>query len=176
MVGAAALPAAVRRSTNLILAGAALAVVYGVVDGLTSHSTVFYTYTSTPSGTTVHQANSAASGIIGGVIQCLLWLWMAWKTKEGRSWARVLSSVFFGIYCLGLLLALVAAASHSDAVPTFLVTLVGWGAGPRRSSSSGVPSPVSSSRLPGGEARGRTVRPASAGLVIRSPGPALTSS
>lgn len=124
-----ALPAAVRRSTNLILAGAALAVVYGVVDGLTSHSTVFYTYTSTPSGTTVHQANSAASGIIGGVIQCLLWLWMAWKTKEGRSWARVLSSVFFGIYCLGLLLALVAAASHSDAVPTFLVTLVGWGAG-----------------------------------------------
>jgi hypothetical protein len=122
-------PAAMRRATNLMLTGAALAVVYGVVDGLTSHSTVFYTYTSTSSGTTVHQANSAASGIIGGVIQCLLWLWMAWKTKEGRSWARVLSSVFFGIFCLGLLLAVVAAASHGDAVLAFLVTLAGWGVG-----------------------------------------------
>ena len=49
--GSPALPAppdAMRRATNLIIAGAAVAVVYGVVDGLTSHSTVFYTYTATP--------------------------------------------------------------------------------------------------------------------------------
>jgi uncharacterized membrane protein (UPF0136 family) len=122
-------PGAVRRATNLILAGAALAVVYGVVDGLTSHNSVFFTYTSTPSGTTVHQANSAVSGIIGGVIQGLLWLWMAWKTKEGRSWARVLSTVFFGIFCLAALDSLVHLASDHDSVPAFLVDLAGLAVG-----------------------------------------------
>src|SRR3954463_5415076 len=77
-------PGPVRRAAGLMLAGAALAVVYGVVAGLTSHSTMLYSYTSTPSGATVHQASFLVSGIIGGVIQCLLWLWMAWKTKAGR--------------------------------------------------------------------------------------------
>jgi hypothetical protein len=122
-------PDAVKRATNLILAGAVLAVVYGVVDGLTAHNSTFYSYTSTPSGTTVHQANYLVSGIVGGVIQCLLWLWMAWKTKAGRNWARVLSTVFFGFMCLGLLIAIAAAASHSDALLALLVTLVEWGAG-----------------------------------------------
>jgi hypothetical protein len=122
-------PGPVRRAAGLMLAGAALSVVYGVVAGLTSHSTVFYSYTSTPSGTTVHQANFLVSGIIGGIIQCLLWLWMAWKTKAGRDWARVLSTVFFGFMCLGLLAALAAAVSHGNAVPALLVTLIEWGAG-----------------------------------------------
>jgi len=111
-----------------MLAGAALSVVYGVVDGLTSHNSVFYSYTSTPSGTTVHQANSLASGIISGVIQCLLWLRMAWKTKAGRNWARVLSGVF-GFMCLGLLVAMAAAVSHGNEVLAFLVTLIEWGVG-----------------------------------------------
>lgn len=122
-------PGAVSRAARLMLAGAALAVVYGVVDGLTSHNSAFYTYTSTPSGTTVHQANSLVSGIITGVVQCLLWLWMAWKTKAGRNWARVLSSVFFGFMSLGLLVAMAGTVSHGEAVPAFLVTLIEWGAG-----------------------------------------------
>lgn len=124
-----ALPGAVRRATGLMLAGAALAVVYGVVDGLTSHNSMLYSYTSTPSGTTVHHANSLVSGIVGGVISCLLWLWMAWKTKAGRNWARVLSSIFFGFMCLGLLFAFVAAVAHGNAVFAFLVALIEWGVG-----------------------------------------------
>jgi hypothetical protein len=122
-------PGPVRRAAGLMLAGAALSVVYGVVAGLTSHSAMLYSYTSTPSGTTVHQASFLVSGIIGGVIQCLLWLWMAWKTKAGRDWARVLSTVFFGFMCLGLLAALAAAVAHGSAVPALLVTLIEWGAG-----------------------------------------------
>jgi hypothetical protein len=112
-----------------MLAGAALAVVFGVVDGLTSHNSVFYFSTSTPSGTTVHQANSLVSGIITGVVQCLLWLWMAWKNNAGRNWARVLSSVFFGLISLGLLGAIAGAATHSESVPALLLTLIEWGAG-----------------------------------------------
>jgi hypothetical protein len=26
-----------------------------------------------------------------------LWLWMAWANKGGRSWARIMATVFFGI-------------------------------------------------------------------------------
>jgi hypothetical protein len=34
------------------------------------------------------------SGVIGGVIAAGLWLWMAWKNGQGRSWARVVATVF----------------------------------------------------------------------------------
>jgi hypothetical protein len=122
-------PDAIRQATRLIFAGAALAVVYGVVDGLTAHSSVFYTYSSTQSGTTVHQANYLVSGIVSGIVQCLLWLWMAWKTNSGRNWARVLSSVFFGFMCLGLLSAALNASSHDDAIFALLISLIEWGVG-----------------------------------------------
>jgi hypothetical protein len=122
-------PEAVKRAVVLIFSGAALAIVYGVVNGLTVHNAVFYSYSSTPSGTTVHQANFLATGIVAGIIQCLLWLWMAWKVKAGRGWARVLSTVFFGIFCLGLLVGLIGAVAHAGAIPVFLVALVEWGLG-----------------------------------------------
>jgi hypothetical protein len=51
-------------------AGAGLAVVYGAVYDLTWRIEV--------------------GGILIGVFQGLLWLWMAWKSKAGRNWARVL--------------------------------------------------------------------------------------
>jgi hypothetical protein len=41
-----------------------------------------------------------------GTFQCLVWLWMAWKNKSGRAWARVLSTVFFGLCCFATLLDL----------------------------------------------------------------------
>ena len=34
------------------------------------------------------------SGLVGGVIAVGLWLWMAWKNGQGRSWARVVATVF----------------------------------------------------------------------------------
>ena len=34
------------------------------------------------------------SGMVGGVIAVGLWLWMAWKNGQGRSWARVVATVF----------------------------------------------------------------------------------
>ncbi|MBO0836111.1 MAG: hypothetical protein J2P28_11400 [Actinobacteria bacterium] len=35
-----------------------------------------------------------------GTFQCLVWLWMAWKNKSGRAWARILSTVLFGLCCI----------------------------------------------------------------------------
>jgi hypothetical protein len=37
------------------------------------------------------------SGLIGGVIAVGLWSWMAWKNGQGRSWARIVATVFGGL-------------------------------------------------------------------------------
>ena len=52
-------------------------------------------------------AANSISGIIGAAIGIGLWLWMATANKAGKSYARVLSTVFFGFGCLGLLITLI---------------------------------------------------------------------
>ena len=51
---------------------------------------------------------SVVSAVVGGIIGAGLWLWMAGKNGQGRSWARVVATVLGG---LGLLSALVSFAS-----------------------------------------------------------------
>ncbi len=52
---------------------------------------------------------STASGIPGALLGIGLWIWMAKANQAGKNWARITSTVFFGIECLFLLL-LVAGA------------------------------------------------------------------
>ncbi len=40
-------------------------------------------------------------GVAGSLIVIALWLWMARATSRGRSWARLLSTVLFGLATLG---------------------------------------------------------------------------
>ena len=121
-------PPAMQRTVQLMYAGAALAVITGIVSGLTTQNSMFtFTSGSTTTTTNIHSA-AIAGGIIGGVIDGLLWLWMAWKTGAGRGWARVLSTVFFGFSCLGLIGNLVTLAkSHPYLAFTF--NLITWGVG-----------------------------------------------
>ncbi len=37
-----------------------------------------------------------------------LWLWMAWANKGGRSWGRIMATVFFGVLTAGGLASLIA--------------------------------------------------------------------
>jgi len=59
--------------------------------------------------------SNGSSGAVGALIGLGLWLWMARANKEGKSWARVTSTVFFGIDCLLVLvlLAVILAVLHS---------------------------------------------------------------
>jgi hypothetical protein len=120
-------PPAMQRAVSLTYAGAALGLVAEIVSSLTTHNMSFYAYNSTSGTTHVHSASSIVAGIIGGLIVAGLWLWMAWKTGAGRSWARVLSSVFFGFMCLGLIGGLVGLAGGT--VLAFVFTLAEWGVG-----------------------------------------------
>jgi hypothetical protein len=49
---------------------------------------------------------STAEGIPGSLIGVALWIWMAQANRAGKNWARITSTVFFGIDCLALLLLL----------------------------------------------------------------------
>ena len=86
-------PATVRRATIFIGAGAVLAIAAGVFDAV-----IISDLAATPS----HAHTSPVFGAIGGLVLAALWLWMAWKTRTGRNWARIVSTVFFGLlsaYC-----------------------------------------------------------------------------
>lgn len=126
-------PTAMRRAVFLMYVGAAVEVVNGIVDGLTTHNVTFYTYSSTsPNTAIVHYASSLTAGIIMGIVLACLWLWMAWKTGAGRNWARVLSSVLFGIMCLHLIGGITSFAGSGHAILAFIAfvaVLAEWGVG-----------------------------------------------
>ena len=57
-------------------------------------------YRLTPTPLTITLVILAGLALIG------LWLWMAWATSQGKNWARILSTVLFGLATLELLSAL----------------------------------------------------------------------
>jgi hypothetical protein len=81
-------PQSIQRAVMLMYAGAGLEVL-GLIFDL------------------IIRRGSTASGIPGAIIGVGLWIWMARANQAGKNWARITSTVFFGIDCLGLLLILV---------------------------------------------------------------------
>jgi hypothetical protein len=53
---------------------------------------------------------------------------MAWANGKGRSWARVVSAVFFGINTLDLLISLIAVHAVATLIIGVVIWLVGLGA------------------------------------------------
>lgn len=87
-------PATVRRAVIVIRAGAALAIAAGAFDAMVLRGQAAAPLPAPRA--------SPAFGVIDGLVLAALWLWMGWKAGAGRNWARIVSSVFFGlltIYC-----------------------------------------------------------------------------
>ncbi len=61
--------------------------------------------------------------IVVGIGAVLIWLWIAWKNRAGRNWARVVATVFFALSCLGLPELL--TGGHLSAMPSTLTTANG---------------------------------------------------
>lgn len=111
-------PPVVTYAVWLMCAGAAVSVLNGVVDALMARSLVTKIFTQTlnqlPPGEPRPQVSTdlltrlfTIAIVAGGIIYAGLWLWMAWKNHRGRSWARVLSTVFLCLYGLSALSAVV---------------------------------------------------------------------
>jgi hypothetical protein len=111
-------PPSVLNAVKLMYAGAAVSAVSLIVSLIIPLASVASTKASIkkahPSFTAsqVNQAFNLGIGlaIVFGVLGAGLWLWMARASSQGRNWARILSTVFFGIATLELLPALSAPA------------------------------------------------------------------
>src|SRR5262250_225231 len=117
----AELPASMRNALRLMYTGAGIAVVFGVTVALTTHTRLVHG--GDPSSG-AYKAGYVVGGAIGGLIFGGLWLWMAWANKPGRSWARILSTVFFGFLTLYAAVGLVALPAASE-----IVVILEWAAG-----------------------------------------------
>ena len=67
--------------------------------------------------------------IVLGLVVPALWLWMAWANGHGRNWARIASTVLFGLATLQLTGALKTPVSHAGfgvEVPGLIVPVLTW--------------------------------------------------
>jgi hypothetical protein len=125
-------PASVLTAVKLMYAGAALSVI-NIVIALTQKDAIRKAIVTKNPNLTQSQIDvgvnvGLAGGIIFGLLGVGLWLWMAAANKKGYSWARVVSSVLFGINTLGLLYVMFATGTAIQKVVGVLIWLVGLGA------------------------------------------------
>ena len=95
-------PAPVRAAARFMHGGAISSAAYVIVAlpfaGDVNGSVLGHRLTPTPLTITL--------AILAGLALIALWLWMARATSQGRNWARILSTVLFGLATLELLSAL----------------------------------------------------------------------
>jgi hypothetical protein len=117
----------------LMYVAAVVEIVYAVAEGqwLGSYMSSLFTAIEAAdvSGSGTQVPTSAikdlilVSLVVGGIVAVLVWLWMAWKNRAGRKWARVVVTVFFGLSCLGLPSLL--SGGHLSTMPSTLTTADG---------------------------------------------------
>jgi hypothetical protein len=102
---APAMPQPVFRAVQLMYTGAALTVLTALVSILVAPR-IGVLRIGTMSPIIESRTQFAERETFTGAVDCAAWLWMAWKNKEGRAWARVLSTAFFFLFCVGTALDL----------------------------------------------------------------------
>jgi hypothetical protein len=127
-------PQSVQNAVKLMYAGAALSVLSIIATAVTANNIRPYIekHIKEINGkpVTAQQITSlvhfdVAAGIAVAVIGLALWLWMAWKNGQGRSWARIVSTVLFALYAIFFLLdAVRAGGSSAFALITAVLTLL----------------------------------------------------
>jgi hypothetical protein len=122
-------PPSIRTAVRLMRAGAALSALSLVLTLVTFSSIKSHVRDqllrndSTLSTSDVDAAYHVfvASAIIGYLLAIALWLWMAWKNGQGRSWARVVATAL-GV--LNLLSSLLTIASGNALAISEVLTVV----------------------------------------------------
>jgi hypothetical protein len=125
-------PRSVITAVRLMYVGAAISAL-GTILALVSLSSFTTTLRNADPSLTTAQISSfksiyIGSAVVGGLIGIGLWVWMALANKAGKNWARIVSTVFFGIATLEMLYNLVRAEPAAGKIGTVLVWLVGLGA------------------------------------------------
>jgi len=113
-------------------AGAALSAIE-IIIGLITISSLKNAIRSRYPGYTSSQLHAAevvgvTTVVVIGLIGVGLWLWMAWANGAGKSWARIVASVFFGLNTIDLLTLVARPHATLGLALAILVWLIGLGA------------------------------------------------
>ena len=124
-------PPAVLNAVKLMYVGAAVSTVSLVISLASIGGTKDAIRKARPSltATQVNQLNTfiIALAVVSGVIGVALWLWMARANGQGKNWARILSSVLFGLATLDLFGVFSQPKTALGLVFPLLTWLVGLG-------------------------------------------------
>ena len=83
--------------------------------------------TLTPSQLHAYEVFFVTITLVSGVIGVGLWFWMARMNQAGKSWARIVATVLFGLDTLFLLLGVARAGAAASSVVSILIWLIGLG-------------------------------------------------
>jgi hypothetical protein len=119
-------PTPVLNAVKLMYASAGLCVILVLVNFVTKHSLQKALIRRFPhrSITQIHNVVNEFVVLAAfiAIISLALWIWMAWANSGGRNWARIVSSVLFGIFTVYLLFSLGGIATGAGKI----VELVTW--------------------------------------------------
>ena len=124
-------PPSVVMAVRLMYAGAVVSALSLIVGLATIGSLRSSLHKSDPTLTAsqLHSLQSVVvvGSVVIGVIGIALWVWMALMNKAGKSWARIVSTVLFGLDTLFLLLGLARAGAAGGTLVSILTWLIGLG-------------------------------------------------
>ncbi len=131
-LAAPAPPAAILNAVKLMYVGAAVSIA-GLIIGLATAGGLKAAIRKAEPQLTQVQVNNTATFLIGatviiGLLGATLWLWMAWANKRGMSWARIVSSVLFGISTLETVTSVTRPGDLFSKIITVVIWVVGLGA------------------------------------------------
>ena len=125
-------PPSVLNAVKLMYAGAAVSTVSLVISLVDISGTKAAIRKARPSLTVaqVNQLNTfiIALAVVSGVLGVALWLWMSRANGQGRNWARIMSTVLFGLATLDLFGVLSQPKTVLGLVFPVLTWLIGAGA------------------------------------------------
>lgn len=116
------IPRTVRNAVRFIYAGAWVAVITPVLNILTIgtlDSVLKQALATPPSARSLYTVDGfLIAGVVTiGLVDVSVWLWMARKIRAGRSWARIVATIFFAISSLALLeIAVLPFPAYTKAV------------------------------------------------------------
>jgi hypothetical protein len=125
----ATMPQSVQRAVRVMYVGAAASLI-GIAVDLTALSAIRSAITRRSTTMTAAQVNTAVHVevgflIAGGLIGAALWLWMAQSCKAGKGWARIVSTVLFGIDTLSVLASLGVLGGGATRIYGLVVWVIG---------------------------------------------------
>ena len=125
-------PPSVVMAVRLMYAGAVVSAVSLVVGLATVGSLRSALHKSQPTltPTQLHDLQTivVVGSVVIGLISIGLWVWMALMNKAGKSWARIVATVLFGLDTVFLLLGVARAGAAASSLVSILIWLIGLGA------------------------------------------------